>query len=81
MDKGGRSYRFNLRVPQDWMERVRAAAGRRGISMADFVIMVVNERLQMEPLPPPAEQPAPGTGELPPGQHKPHKRRPRKSLG
>ena len=45
MDKGGRSYRFNLRVSPDWMDRVRAAAEQRGISMADFVIMVVNERL------------------------------------
>ena len=45
MDKGGRSYRFNLRVTPDWMTRVRAAAEQRGISMADFVIMVVNERL------------------------------------
>ena len=45
MDKGGRSYRFNLRVTPDWMDRVRAAAEARGISMADFVIMVVNERL------------------------------------
>jgi hypothetical protein len=45
MGKGGRSYRFNLRVLPEWMDRVRAAAGQRGISMADFVIMTVNERL------------------------------------
>jgi hypothetical protein len=55
---GARSYRFNLRVPPDWMDRVRAAAGRRGISMADYVVMVVYERLQMEP-PAPPEQPPP----------------------
>ncbi len=45
MGKGGRSYRFNLRVAPDWMARVRQAAEQRGISMADFVIMVINERL------------------------------------
>ena len=49
MDKGGRSYRFNLRVSPDWMGRVRAAAEHLGISMADFVIMVVNERLSTMP--------------------------------
>jgi hypothetical protein len=55
MDKGGRSYRFNLRVSPDWMARVRSAAEQRGISMADFVIMVVNERLGVveEPSTPP----------------------------
>jgi hypothetical protein len=45
MGKGGRSYRFNLRVAPDWLARVRTAAEERGISMADFVIMVLNERL------------------------------------
>jgi hypothetical protein len=45
MDKGGRSYRFNLRVAPDWLARVRAAAAERGISMADFVILTMNERL------------------------------------
>jgi len=45
MDKGGRTYRFNLRVTPDWMDRVRTASEVRGISMADFVIMTVNERL------------------------------------
>jgi hypothetical protein len=49
MDKGGRSYRFNLRVSPDWMARVREAAERLGISMADFVIMTVNERLGSMP--------------------------------
>jgi len=31
-----------------WMNRVRAAAERRGISMADFVIMTVSERLDAD---------------------------------
>jgi hypothetical protein len=30
------------------MDRVRAAAERRGISMADFVIMTVSERLDAD---------------------------------
>jgi HicB family len=51
MGKGGRSYRFNLRVSPDWMTRVRAAAEQLGISMADFIIMVVNERLGAAPQP------------------------------
>jgi predicted HicB family RNase H-like nuclease len=46
MNKGGRSYRFNMRVSPAWMERVRAEAERLGISMADWVIMTVNEKLQ-----------------------------------
>jgi len=48
MEKGGRSYRFNLRVTPYWMNRVRDAAERRGISMADFVIMTVSERLNAD---------------------------------
>ena len=57
MDKGGRSYRFNLRVTPDWIDRVRAAAEARGISMADFVIMVVNERLNPDAAPAPKAKP------------------------
>ena len=48
MENGGRSYRFNLRVTPYWMDRVRAAAEKRGISMADFVIMTVSERLDAD---------------------------------
>jgi hypothetical protein len=58
MDKGGRSYRFNLRVAPDWMSRVRAAAEQRGISMADFVILVVNERLNIHTPTPAESEPA-----------------------
>jgi hypothetical protein len=58
MDKGGRSYRFNMRVTPEWVDRVRAEAGKLGISMADFVVMVVNERLAVHPVPePPAARP------------------------
>ncbi len=46
MDKGGRSTRFNMRVPPRWMALVRAEAQRLGISMADCVILAVNERFQ-----------------------------------
>jgi hypothetical protein len=56
MDKGGRSYRFNMRADPEWVDRVRAEAKKLGISMADFVVMVVNERLgvRAEPEPPAA---------------------------
>jgi predicted HicB family RNase H-like nuclease len=48
MKKAVRTFRFNMRVPPAWRDRVKAAAERLGISMADFVIMVVNERLAAE---------------------------------
>ena len=42
----------------DWMARVRGTAEHRGISMADFIIMAVNERLTDAPTPesPPAKK-------------------------
>jgi len=46
VDKGGRSCRSNMRVKPAWVEGVRAEADRLGISMADFVIVVVNEKLR-----------------------------------
>lgn len=43
--KDGRSERLYLRVAPDWLARVRAAAEQRGITMSDFVILTMNERL------------------------------------
>ena len=38
----------------DWMARVRGAAEHRGINIADFIIMAVNERLAYDAPPEPA---------------------------
>jgi predicted HicB family RNase H-like nuclease len=44
-EKEGRTIRFSLRVPPTWHAAVKVEARRLGISMADLVIMVLNERL------------------------------------
>jgi hypothetical protein len=44
-EKDGRTYRFNLRVTPAWRARVGAEADRLGVSMADFLIALVNDHL------------------------------------
>jgi hypothetical protein len=47
-EKVGRTYRFNLRATVAWRQRVGAEAERLGISMADFIIALVNSHLDAE---------------------------------
>jgi hypothetical protein len=42
------SYRWNMRVEEEWVARVKARADRLGITAAAYVTMAVNERLEKD---------------------------------
>jgi hypothetical protein len=44
----GRTYRWNMRVQPAWVERVKAQAGRLGITAGAYVTMAVVRQLERD---------------------------------
>jgi hypothetical protein len=44
----GKSYRWNMRVRPELIERVRVQAERLGLTPTDYVTMAINERLERD---------------------------------